>query len=398
MKLKLLPFVLLANVTLFAQTTVENLSMGAGYTNDLYYSLENGVVKTTIRNDWHIAFTNRLVDAAVLTNTVEGVNLYLGSTNIGDWPTFDTTGMSWTTLHNSDKEWEVGSFNAASATGVFDFGWGDYNQSTNNVLGSKIYVLQLPDGTYKKVLIESMLKNGDFNFKIANLDGTNEVSKTYNKFNFQGNFFYYDVVLDTAFNKEPAAADWDLLFTKYDGELSPGVYYGVTGALQNIGTKASIASGIDTNMVDWNNHPVTDSVKNVIGYDWKNFAGMWTLADSTSYFVQAQNGDLYKLVFKSWNGAGTGNFSFAKTLISSIGIGENNLEELKVYPNPATEVVQFDVDEDLEIEILNLSGQLVRRATLEANGQLNVSDIKSGTYIVAARSATTNFVSKLIIQ
>lgn len=398
MKLKLLLLVLFANVVLFAQTTVENLSMGPGYTNDLYYSLENGVVKSAARNDWHIAFTNRLVDAAILTNTVEGVNLYLGSTDVNDWATFDTTGMSWATLHNSDKAWEVGSFNAASATGVFDFGWGDYNQSTNNVLGTKIFVLQLPDGSYKKVLIESMIKTGDFNFKIADLDGANEISRTLNKFNFQGNFSYYDVVMDTAFSKEPVTGDWDLTFTKYDGELAPGVYYGVTGALQNIDTKASSAKGIDTNMVDWNNHPVSSAEKNVIGYDWKNFAGAWTLADSTSYFVEAKNGDLFKLVFKSWEGASTGNFSFAKTLISTVGLEENSLEELKVYPNPASDFISFDTDEDLELEIVNFSGQLVKRATLDANNKLDVSSIKPGTYIVAARSATTNFVAKLIIQ
>ena len=399
MRLRLLPLLLLANVTLFAQTTVENLSMGPGYTNDLYYSLENGVVKTTARNDWHIAFTKRVVDAAILTNTVEGVNLYLGSTDVADWATFDTTGMSWSALHNSDRQWEYGSFNLGGGTSHPDYGWGNYQGSpTNGVVGSKIFVMELPDGSFRKVLIEDMKSNGDFVFKIANLDGTNEVTKTYNKMNFQGNFFYYDAIGDTAFSKEPAPADWDLVFTKYEGELAPGVYYSVTGALKNIKTKASAAKGVDTNMVDWNNHLVKDTIKNIIGYDWKSFAGGWVLADSTSYFVEANNGDLYKIVFKSWEGASTGNFSFAQTLISTIGLAENKLEELKVYPNPAAEAINFDVNETLEIEIVSLSGQLVRTATVEANGQLDISGINPGTYVIAARSATKNFVSKLIIQ
>lgn len=403
MKLRLLPLLVLANVTLFAQTTVENLSMGPGYANDIYYSLENGVMQTTVRNDWHIAFTKRIVDAAILTNTVEGVDLYVGSTDIADWPSFDTTGMSWTALHNSDKEWEVGSFNAPGGTNIFDFGWGDYNQTTNNVIGTKIFVMKLPDGSFRKILIENMLKTGDYNFKIANLDGSNEVTKTINKSGypgvpFEGNFFYYDVLLDTAFSKEPPASDWDLVFTKYEGELSPGVYYGVTGALKNINTKASVAKGVDTNSVDWNNYPVKDTIKNIIGYDWKSFAGGWVLADSTSFFVEAKNGDLYKIVFKSWDGASSGNFSFAKTLISTIGLAENNLEELKVYPNPATDAIRFDVNEKIVVEIVNFNGQVLRTATVEANGQLDISGLNPGTYVVAARSATTNFVSKLIIQ
>ncbi len=398
MKLRLLPLVLLANVTLFAQTTVENLSMGPGYTNDLYYSLENGVVKTTSRNDWHIAFTKRVVDAAILTNTVEGVNLYVGSTDVADWATFDTTGMNWAALHNSDTEWEQGSFNVGGTTHP-DYGWGTYQGSpTNSVLGSKIFVLELPNGAFKKVLIEDMKSNGDFVFKLANLDGSNEVNRTYNKGDYQGNFFYYDVVGDTAFSKEPSPSDWDLVFTKYEGQLGLGVYYGVTGALKNVGSKAAAAKGIDTNMVDWNNHPVKDTIKNIIGYDWKSFAGGWVVADSTSYFAEAKNGDLYKIVFKSWDGASSGNFSFAKTLVSTIGLAENSLEELKVYPNPATDAIKFDVNETLEIEIISFSGQIVKTGTVEINGQLDISALRPGTYIVAARSASTNFVSKLIIQ
>ena len=38
---------------------------------------------------------------------------------------------------------------------------------TNNVIGTKIFVIQFPDMTYKKILIEAMKTNGDFEFKIA---------------------------------------------------------------------------------------------------------------------------------------------------------------------------------------------------------------------------------------
>jgi hypothetical protein len=402
MKLRLLPFLLLANVTLFAQTTTESLSMGPGYGNDVYYSLTTGMVQTNARNDWHIAFTTRIVDAAVLTNTVEGVNLYIGSTNTSDWATFDTTGMSWSPLHNSDLAWEEGSFNDG-ATGHPDYGWGNYNNTTHNVIGSKIFVVQFPDTLYKKIMIESMKTTGDFQFKIADLDGGNEMTKTFNKADYTGNFFYYDVKQDTAFSKEPASATWDLVFTKYEAQLAPGVYYNVTGALKNIGVEASAAKGIDTNMVDWNNHPAKDTSKNIIGHDWKNYEftpapGGWVIADSTTYFVKADNGDLYRIIFKTWDGASTGNFTFTKTLISTIGIAENPLTELKVYPNPANNVIRFDVEEDLEIEIINLNGQVVKSSSVELNESVDVSELASGTYIVAARSATKNFVSKIIIQ
>ena len=403
MKLRLLPFLVLANVSLFAQTTVENLSMGPGYANDIYYSLQNGEVKTTARNDWHIAFTTKIVDAAILTNSVEGVNLFLASSDVSDWATLDTTGMSWAPLHNSDLYWSEGSFNAG-ATNHPNYGWGTYNNITHNVTGTKIFVIQFPDMTYKKILIESMKTNGDFDFKIANLDGTNEVSRTLNKGSYPNqNFFYYDAQADSAFSREPDNTTWDLVFTKFDSELSPGVWYPVTGALQNIGIEASEAWNVDTTQSNWYDFPTSDTVKNVIGGDWKSYAfnpppGAWALADSLTYFVQTSNEDMYRIVFKSWEGSATGNFSFAKTLASTIGVSENAIEVLNFYPNPATDKIYIETEESLNVEIFNLNGQLIQSVEIEQSENISVSNFKTGTYIVVAKGQQNVFVSKLSIR
>ena len=402
MKLRLLPFLVLANVSLFAQTSVENLSMGPGYVNDIYYSLENGVVQTAVRNDWHIAFTTKIVDAAILTNTSEGVNLYLASTDIADWATLDTTGMSWDPLHNSDLYWTEGSFNAG-ATVHPNYGWGTYNNITHNVIGTKIFVIQFPDMTYKKILIEAMKTNGDFEFKIADLDGMNEISKTLNKGDYpKQNFLYYNAQADSAFSREPDNTTWDLIFTKFESELSPGVWYPVTGALQNIGIGASEARGVDTTLSKWYDFPTSDTVKNVIGGDWKDYAfnpppGAWTLADSLTYFVKTANEDMYRIVFKTWEGSATGNFSFAKTLTSTIGLVENSIEDLKIYPNPATDKVYINANETVNVEVISLNGQVVRSFNTIENESIDISGIKVGNYIVIARGEQKVYVSKLSI-
>ena len=42
-----------------------------------------------------------------------------------------------------------------------------------------------------------MVTNGNFEFRIANLDGTSAISKTLNKSAYSTkNFFYYDVVVE----------------------------------------------------------------------------------------------------------------------------------------------------------------------------------------------------------
>jgi uncharacterized lipoprotein YehR (DUF1307 family) len=38
------------------QTKSYNVSMGAGYANDIYFSLANGVVSTPNRTEWDLAF------------------------------------------------------------------------------------------------------------------------------------------------------------------------------------------------------------------------------------------------------------------------------------------------------------------------------------------------------
>ena len=400
MKQSILTFLLAANVILFAQTTTENLTMGAGYTNDIYYSLKDGMIKTTPRTDWHIAFTTKIVDAAVVTNSAAGIKLFVGSTNISDWTSFDTTGMSWNPLYNSDLYWTEGAFNYGAA-GHPDYGWGNYNSTTHIVNGNKIFVIEFPDTTYKKMVIDAMKTNGDFIFRIANIDGTGEVTKTFNKKDYtNANFFYYDAVADTAFSREPDNTTWDLLFTKYDAELSPGVWYSVTGALQNTTTKASIARGIDTAAANWNNYIATDSVKNIIGHDWKDFDltnFVWVIEDSLSYFVESHDGNMYQVIFTDWKGASSGDFTFTTKIVSAIGIGENAMEELNIYPNPATDIIRFKSEENLSVEIYNYNGTLVLRNTVNLNGSLNISKLKAGTYIIKAEGKSKVFMGKILI-
>ena len=58
---------------------------------DVYYSLENGIVKSETRANWDIAFTSSKMSASILSNGGSGVELYSypnGDTNA--WATVDT--------------------------------------------------------------------------------------------------------------------------------------------------------------------------------------------------------------------------------------------------------------------------------------------------------------------
>ena len=87
---KALLFAALMVVTtgLFAQEEKE-VTTGAGYANDVYYSLENGNVDTVARNNWDLGFTTSNFSVSILANTTSGVEVYT-------WPAGDTA--NWETL------------------------------------------------------------------------------------------------------------------------------------------------------------------------------------------------------------------------------------------------------------------------------------------------------------
>jgi len=402
MKKLLLVALMAANVSVFAQTT-ETVSVGAQYANDVYYSFANGVAKTEARDNWHIAFTTKIVDASVWTNEGLGVELYIASSNTSDWSTLDTTGMTWTPLHNSPNTWVEGAFNDGAGTHP-DYGWGTYNNITHNVLASKIFVMKLPSGVYKKIIIDAMLTNGDFEFRIANLDGTGLVSKVLSKTPYASkNFFYYDVVNDVVVDREPAKTDWDILFSRYMEEVIPGSYYPVTGVYINQNVTAAKAAG-DTTMVDWNNFPQTDSIT-VIGSNWKSFNNstfQWNLDDSLSFFVTAQDGNLYKMIFKDFGGSSTGNIVFSQSIASAMAVAENNaIAGFKAYPNPAQDFLNIQVESDgnASVEIFNINGQLIISDLLTAEvNRMNISSIVPGVYLLrVSQNGKTSF-SRIVVQ
>lgn len=380
-----------------AQTVA--LSYGTGYNQDVWYSCATGQVKTEPAANWDLAFTVNLWDASILINEVKGVELYEVSSDINDWSTLDTTGALTTPLHNSDLAWEGGAF-VSTATGHPDYGWGTYNQVTHAVTGSKIFVLKLADGTYRKMIIDEMAPSGQYTFRIANLDGTNELTKTANKTSYTGkNFFYYDVTGDLFLDREPLSSDWDLVFRRYFSVVQTQ-WYPVSGVQSNIGVATSEARGIDTTLVDWNNHPVSDTNISEIGSDWKMFdmsTFTYVVDDSLSYFVAAQDGNLYKIVFKSFDGSSTGNFTFSQTLASGLSVEEPVANQnIRLFPNPATDFVNLEgLNSGTEVRLLNLNGQEIFRTQSEGEAvMLNLSGITPGLYLLQAGNA----VSKLVVN
>jgi hypothetical protein len=79
-----------------------------------------------------------------------------------------------------------------------------------------------------------------------------------------------------------------------------------------------------------------------------------------------------------------------------VGIIRPQLSDIKIYPNPAHDVVYFGVEAG-RLAIYDLSGQIVWTGEFHA-GSLNVSFLKSGIYIVHIQAAGRRQTIKLIIN
>jgi hypothetical protein len=395
--------ILFAAASLSRAQTPQTISIGTGYTDHVWYSLEDGEVARSSKSAWDLAFEISGFTASILVNHVNANALWVyphGDT--ADWATLDTAGIeSWPQVYNTDTSWAWGAFNVNKNLGnSMDLGWGQYNMITHQVVGDSLFVIR-NGNTFKKLWIVA-LAGGTYSFRMANLDGSNEIERTLAKPAFAGrNFGYYSIVDDQNKNLEPNQQEWDLLFTQYAANIPFFGAYPSTGVLQNAGVHAVKAYPVeDTETYEEHQTKEFSSAINTIGYQWKNYdfaSASWMIADSTVYFVRAKNGALWKLVFTGFGGSSTGDYMFNKTLIEEspdtipTGISPDistNIS-LNVFPNPANGgllQVIYSSDSPTVLQLYNLQGALLQSKSLEASvlggASLDLNGLSSGVYLV----------------
>lgn len=301
------------------KSVIATVSQGANYTNDIYYSLANGIVAEVPRTNWDIAFSVDAMSSSILINDGAGVILKVYPTDAGwNWTdAIDTTGYDeWDALYNSNESWEEAAF-GQNATGHPNYGWGEYNSTSHDVEGVAMYIIKLVNGDYKRIFVENKSAMGqEYNFKYSDLDGTNEVSETIPFDGVTSNYIYYSLENEMVIaDREPDASTWDLLFTKY---IDNSIQYNVTGVKQNIGVQVIEEDNVlDLSVETYLETEFSDDIT-TIGSDWKDFdmgTFQYVLDADRIYFVKDQNDKVYKLVFTGFEGSSTGNMTFEITAL-----------------------------------------------------------------------------------
>lgn len=409
--------VFLSNL-IVAQTDPERdtLSMGAGYSNDVYYSFETGQVLSVDRANWDFAFYTEAFNTAIITNG--GSNVWLYTYPNGDtsnWATVDTVGLSsWKPMFNSPTDWQEGAFNRNTMS-FPDYGWGVYDaNNSHHIVGDSVYIIISPSSGYKKLwIIEKDPMANIYMFRFANLDGSNQQDVEYDISEYTDKRFAYYSLANGPIDREPLSSRWDILFTKFmdwvptlEGDSS---LYSVTGVLKNLDIGSNHFYPVNPDFMDWTSQPL-DSLKNSIGWDWKYFSDTgFEIIDSNYYFVQDYSGEVYKLWFEWWGGSSAGDFSFYKQLVETVSVDEftDDQESFIIFPNPATSYLSIktnvEITGSVDIQIVDQSGRMVFQKTAQGNElwtgiQLNSLGLHGGFYFVSITNEDYNHTQKLIIR
>ncbi len=407
---------LTANVYSYSQGTVYDVvSAGAGYTNQSFYSLQNGEISNVSNTDWDLAFQISGFQASILVNGKNNVRLFRSGMDVNSWASItanDTIGAlnPANELFNQDTSWWSGAFNITNdVTNQFDLGWGVYDLATHAVVGDSLFFIQLSNGSFKKLWIQA-LANNVYNFAYADLDGANEINTSLNKSNFTGkNFGYFSFATGTTFDREPNKYTWDLTFAQYMS--THPISYKVTGVLANDSVSVLKIYPVDVNTSSpWGNS--FSNYINTIGYEWKLYdfnANAWAIEDSMVYYAFARTGDLWKLVFTGFSGSSTGNYEFYKELVSTTGLSENGGQPalLNIYPNPANSFVNisFFINQyhpENSAKMYDLRGKLIRNISLPVQnglGSVSVSTdgILPGMYLLQMNVDGVSSTQRLVI-
>lgn len=422
---RLILFLLLGTQCLTAQQ-FQAISTGPDYINQAFVNL-NSDVQTTISNDsWDLAFAcySRFVVAIRMNessglNPVEspGISIYnTRSTDFNSTPNIDSI-LKYQLYNNDSLSWEAGALNnAANPSDPFDYGWGSYNPASHSVDGSRVFVIKLRDGSYKKFKITGQV-NGIYYIIHGDLNITESEAQTQeiNTADFNSSYFAYFKFKDNSVtNLEPYR--YDLVYQRYITTLDAGagqyLDYTLTGLLGSPNTKVAQADQIDPSTVDYRNYiSQMNTVPDVIGHDWKEYVNnSYSIVENRVYFVQIANGDIYKLKFIDFEGAATGTAVFEKTWVGKISAAVKNelVSSAIIYPQPAANEVNIVFTPKSSnpqsglIIIKDLNGKKMMSTSIKINSglnaiQINTSSFPPGQYILQLEGNNAALTQKIQI-
>lgn len=419
-------FSLVVSYGIHAQT-FQQISCGPGYNQQSYVKIADGTEKKVSNSSWDLMFTAfGFQDAGIFINESSGssmgqnlpqTELYYANTSDFNTNITLTTDITDTKYLNSETSWSFGAFNETrNPASPFDYGWGVYNPMMQRVEGNKVFVIKLRDGSYKKIKIETLTAT-HYNLKYANLDGSNEVTKSLSKMgdSFGKKFIFFSFTTNDIIDVLPAGG-FDLMYGRYtslakDPNGTIEQQYNVTGVLTGLDVQVAVAKGVNTTTVSHLDYSDKyESRTDLIGHDWKTLVGTsWALPQDVAYFVKTADKRVWKIIFRDFEGSATGTAVFEKTDLGLSSVKELSGLETTISPNPVQDELIISLDNQgmdarrLTIEVLDQMGRLVLRhheGQIDGFNVLNIdaSAWQTGMYMVRISNDKQESLTKKFVK
>lgn len=152
-------------------------------------------------------------------------------------------------------------------------------------------------------------------------------------------------------------------------------------------TREVSVSGLPTGLIASGSRDIHARLRNVgVNNCLHAFAGV---NNHVGYLIGGFNEDVKTAVTGFLGNLVCGNTSnCAETQF--VGIGENSIRTIGVYPNPANNVLKFRTDEVGTVEIIDATGRTVLSTPSGlGQNQLDISELPKGAYVLMFRGATT---------
>lgn len=411
--------------TVIAQDVIQ-VSIGASYTDQVYYTLGTDETEVLDNDDWDIAFAitspteagihiNESID---LSFAGDATNVLLYKAPISSFEDSFELEEVKDSLYNPEVNWGNGAFNMVKdEANPFDYGWGAYNPGNHKIEGTTIYAIKLRDDSWKKLIIESFIA-GIYTLKYADFDGSNEETTTINMLNHTDAHLVYfsfsnGVIVDNAPKK------WDLFFGRYSSLLDAQTHfleYTVAGVLSAPNVSVAQANEIDVANVSYEDYKGELNTEiDIIGHDWKSFdfSSGWVISDDRVYFVKTVNDHVWKINFLDFEGSSTGVSTFESMdlgLFSRVNELDHSISHFKVYPNPVplnediTVAFQWEQEATVgTLSLVNMNGQTIINNKLKINRDLNIIDLNNqnlnvGSYILCVKTKSGVISRKITVQ
>lgn len=111
----------------------------------------------------------------------------------------------------------------------------------------------------------------------------------------------------------------------------------------------------------------------------------------------------YYVVAIGMNGEGEwGDVCLTPFNISTLGVSEMTMNNVEIYPNPATSVinVKSGMNGEGQVSLIDMTGRVVKdvNVTDMSNATINVEDMSNGIYFIKIQQANNSFIDKVIIK